>query len=854
MSDGTDAGNGGGGELGDGAMGSGGALGGSGGSSGTGEIDVLNNVGSIHGENGGSGKNNGFYGVGGGGGGGAGAVVIGAGPNSNEGTIQGGAGGSGAQYEYNAYTVGTAAEGGSGGAGALFTAAGVTFTNSGTISGGFGGSGGSNLGGIGVVFTSPFTFLNLTGASASGGGGGNGVFFVTGPSTNGGSGAAGVVGDAGTINNAGTITGGNAGIGPSSPYNYGPQPLLYAGNGITGTNLVVTNSGTITGGAGEFEYPQSGAGGVGISSDNLVLRNTGQISGGQPGGPNYDAASGSIGVAGGNLTITNGGTISAPSGATGYAIVFTGSTNSLTFLNSSSGINGGIAVGSGAILQFVQPTASSLASTISGAGSVNKMGAGALLLSGTSTYSGGTVISEGTLELATPDVFTKSVVTSGAVGTGPIQFGGLSSRPAVLALDAAAQPASGGTYGTTLAYFGTGDSLDLKGAVPTNAAPVVSGNTLTVATGSGTEAFTLLDGAAAYTEQSDGSGGTLVRAVVCFTTGTLIRTERDEKAVEDLRVGDLVVTSSGDYRPIRWIGHRTLDCRAFDAPRSVWPVRIAADAFGRNRPARDLLVSPEHSLCVDVVNEVLIPACDLVNGSTVAYVEDAGEVTYWHVELDSHDIIWANGMPVESFLEMGENRSLLGLPIAVAAATDIALARSHADFCRPFHRAGPLVNIVRSQLALRAASLGWTPCRDAEIAATIAGGQELVVQSNGGYAFIAVPEAPGTVRIVSATHEPASLGEADERQLGLAVYNLELFASDGTCRTLDLDRPAVAKYFHEGERRRNLAYRWTRGELVLPEAFTAGLPGPMLVRLRYEVSTIRRYQGPAECMMAIAAQ
>ena len=111
-------------------------------------------------------------------------------------------------------------------------------------------------------------------------------------------------------------------------------------------------------------------------------------------------------------------------------------------------------------------------------------------------------------------------------------------------------------------------------------------------------------------------------------------------------------------------------------------------------------------LCVEVV---LIPAQALINGSTIAQVE-VDVVTYWHVELDGgHDILWADGMPAESYLEMGANRALLGLPSDDLADDlwDEVLARTHADFCRPFHQSGPIVEIVRARLAARAERLGW---------------------------------------------------------------------------------------------------------------------------------------------------
>ena len=126
--------------------------------------------------------------------------------------------------------------------------------------------------------------------------------------------------------------------------------------------------------------------------------------------------------------------------------------------------------------------------------------------------------------------------------------------------------------------------------------------------------------------------------VVRFRSGTSIRTAGGDVSVEDLRVGDLAVTASGATRPIVWLGHREVSCANHPDARSIWPVRIAAEAFGRGLPERDLYVSPGHSLCVTVVEPMLIQAADLINGATIQRVP-VDTVDYWHVELESHDIL-----------------------------------------------------------------------------------------------------------------------------------------------------------------------------------------------------------------------
>jgi hypothetical protein len=106
---------------------------------------------------------------------------------------------------------------------------------------------------------------------------------------------------------------------------------------------------------------------------------------------------------------------------------------------------------------------------------------------------------------------------------------------------------------------------------------------------------------------------------------------------------------AGDgFAPVIWVGRREVDCARHAQPRKVWPVRVAAGAFGEGRPGRELFLSPDHAVYVE---GVLIPVRCLVNGSTIAQVPVA-RVVYHHVELAEHDVLLAEGLPAESFLDM----------------------------------------------------------------------------------------------------------------------------------------------------------------------------------------------------------
>ena len=98
-----------------------------------------------------------------------------------------------------------------------------------------------------------------------------------------------------------------------------------------------------------------------------------------------------------------------------------------------------------------------------------------------------------------------------------------------------------------------------------------------------------------------------------------------------------------------------------------------------------------------------MPAGALVNGTTIVQV-DVETVTYWHVELDEHEIILAEGLPCESYLEMG-NRSFFTENGTVSLTASPDSVRTHADFCRPYYADGPLVDAVQARLGARAVAV-----------------------------------------------------------------------------------------------------------------------------------------------------
>ena len=208
------------------------------------------------------------------------------------------------------------------------------------------------------------------------------------------------------------------------------------------------------------------------------------------------------------------------------------------------------------------------------------------------------------------------------------------------------------------------------------------------------------------------SGDSTNSEIPCFAAGTLIATPAGQAAVETLKAGDTVLTAAGETREIVWAGHRRVDLRRHAAPELVRPVRVNAGAFGAGVPSRDLVVSPDHNLFVD---GVLIPAKCLVNGRNVVDL-DVAAVTYHHIELATHDVVLANAMPAETYLDTGNRANFAGGALTVvhpdfASAPDLNYFAWVARGCAPLVLVGPELDAARAGLAARA---------DAETAETIA--------------------------------------------------------------------------------------------------------------------------------------
>ena len=182
-----------------------------------------------------------------------------------------------------------------------------------------------------------------------------------------------------------------------------------------------------------------------------------------------------------------------------------------------------------------------------------------------------------------------------------------------------------------------------------------SGGTLTIAEGQTTQTLRFAGSHqtsdfmfSAGQQELSNSPPSLDISIACYARGTAIRTDQGNIPVEDLKIADRVATFDGNTRPIRWIGRRAYGGRFLASNPAVQPILFKAGSLGRYQPRRDLRVSPRHAMFLE---GCLIPAECLINGSSVLRDTACTEVEYFHIELDSHDVVLAEDTPSETFVD-----------------------------------------------------------------------------------------------------------------------------------------------------------------------------------------------------------
>jgi hypothetical protein len=310
----------------------------------------------------------------------------------------------------------------------------------------------------------------------------------------------------------------------------------------------------------------------------------------------------------------------------------------------------------------------------------------------------------------------------------------------------------------------------------------------------------------------------------CYARGTMIRTDRGEVSIEELSIGDRVVTHSEKHKTIKWIG-RGQALSTGGRQHAATPVIVRKAAIADNVPVRDLRITKGHALFID---GVLIPVEELINHRSIFWDDRAQEVQIYHIELETHDVLIANGAPAESYRDDG-NRWLF-------RNANSGWHLPPQEPCAPLLTSGPVVDAIWRRLLDRAGPRPGVPLTDDPDLHLLVDGQRVdgKARSRGVYAF-RLPRRPSSVHIISRAGSPDELGIArDPRLLGVALRQAVVWRGP-QMRLMEASDPALAHGFHQFEETNGL--RWTDGDALLSATLFDGIDGACDVELHVGCTT-----------------
>jgi hypothetical protein len=668
-----------------------------------------------------------------------------------------------------------------------------------------------------------------------------------------------------------------------------------AGSGATYGGVTLKSGGQITNQSSGTISGYMGADGISVAIDPGTVTNAGGVTSNTvtaieltAGGTVTNLTSGIIsgavdGVDFGTLasTLINAGEITAAVDAVKFSASFANRLVVDPRASFSGTVDGGNAIGADRVstlelaaaatagtltsfgtqfIDFAQITIDAAASwTLTGANyfaaGTTLTNAGTLTVSSTTVVDAGSVINDGSIVMdpssltladliGTGEVFVGadgSLVTQGTVAGGEtIDFASHSGWLRLLPAD----------FSGEMVGFFSGDTIDLTGITDASSPRIINGTTLQIEDGGNPPILLTLDPNQDYTgvtftigtDSSSNHYNTVTTDLACFAEGTRLDTPGGPVAVEALRAGDFVLTAHGPPREVRWIGWRRLDPRRHPDPAAAQPVRVLANAVAPGEPRFDVRLSPSHAL---LIGGVLIPVGLLVNGATIRREDACRSVTYFHVELETHDVLLAQGLAAESYLDTG-NRGMFqnaGQPLTLhpdlSARND--QARREAGSCAPFAGGAGEVEPVWHALAERAGALGHSlpvPATTEDPALRLRIDSKMldpVAVRDGCHVFV-LPETAGSMRLVSRATSPDALRPwvGDSRSLGVSVRRLTVRHGDGV-EVIPLDHPRLHDGWWALERDGVRHARWTNGNAELPLAVS----GPAV--LEVEIAALDAY-------------
>ena len=377
---------------------------------------------------------------------------------------------------------------------------------------------------------------------------------------------------------------------------------------------------------------------------------------------------------------------------------------------------------------------------------------------------------------------------------------------------------SGVSWGDGFVFDGANFSADTVAFTPAR--------TITVKSGLGT--VLTMDNIFAVAGTTFVASGDEIVAV-CYARGTMIRTPDGELPVEKLRPGKQVITLAGGEeipQTVSWLGHRRINIVGHPRPETVAPIRIQRGAFADGMPHRDLLVSPDHGI---FVAGKLICARQLVNGTTIRQEFDWTAVDYYHVELDQHAILLAEGLPAESYIDTGNSGFFANSGAPMVLHPDLTDETDYptreAGSCAPFVSDEASVQPIWQRVADRAAAIGrpvpqraTTTDAGLRLRTKLAGRHTIEpIYSDSNLVIFVLPSRSQEVRLLSLAQSPTEARPwlDDRRHLGVHVKRIVLRGAD-ELREIPVDHPDLTRGWWAVERDGQMMSRWTDGEAVLP--------------------------------------
>lgn len=485
-------------------------------------------------------------------------------------------------------------------------------------------------------------------------------------------------------------------------------------------------------------------------------------------------------------TVTGGGTVTSIVLQAGDTITVSsgGVVENLALAGESlkvvgGGVTSNLTVGSGAT-ETISSTGQALATSVTNGGTIVDFGTTAATISGLYVGSGGTLVLSGT----TLSVSNPVTAVSGAT----VIFGGVTSgTPAVVS--------GGGNTSITISSTGLAHER-------------------VVFAGGITYTSTTLNGHPDY-------------LITCFAAATKIATEHGEIAIETIKQGDAVAVMRNGQKviePVTWVGRSRIDLRKHAKPENAAPIRIKSGALAHNVPVRDLVVSPEHCLILD---GSCVPVKLLVNGASIVREYPTAPFDYYHLELERHGILIADGAEAESYLDTG-NRSLFDNadePKVLHPNFDVDATsqRWKTDACAPLLSEPADVAPIWQTLTDRAAALGMVASEQATVADPdlhlLVDGQRIrPISDRDSRHVFAVPAGAKSVSLRSRYFIPADrmiAADRDTRRLGVCVNWIAI--RSGSDETIfSADHPALQAGWYGTETSGTAMHRWTDGSATIP--------------------------------------